>query len=59
MTARLEPYWIADRWYWQVEFEGNRANVTNGTGVAPQFRVVILMDGKVLEPIVKPLKDSP
>jgi hypothetical protein len=57
--AQLNPYWLPERWYWEVEFEADRTDVSNETGLAPVFRAVILMDGTVVKPIVTPAKDSP
>ena len=57
VSAELNPYWLPERWYWVVEFEGNRTDVSNETGLAPQLRVVILMDGTVLKAVLKPLSD--
>ena len=57
--AQLNPYWLPERWYWEVEFEADRTDVSNETGLAPIFRAVILMDGTVVKPIVTTAKDSP
>jgi hypothetical protein len=53
VTADLTPDTSVDRWYWEVTFT---AHVRPG-GTPPGFeslRVIVLMDGRVLKPVIKP-----
>ena len=50
-TANLTPDTSVDRWYWEVRFT---AYVQPGKPTAEFLRVIILMDGRVLKPVVRP-----
>jgi len=54
VTADLYPDSSVDRWYWEVTF----AIDTRPEDLSPQenLRVVVLMDGKVLKPVVRPYR---
>lgn len=41
-----------DRWYWLVSFEARPKGDVSIAGVAPNLRLVVLMDGTAIKPVV-------
>lgn len=41
-----------DAWYWQVSYEGRNKGDISIIGIAPFLRLVVLMDGTVVKPVV-------
>lgn len=46
-----------DRWTWEVLFEA-RVKEGGSTGIPPYLNIMILMDGTVVEPTIKEMKDK-
>jgi hypothetical protein len=58
VSATLSPARLVDRWFWDVRYEPETPR-RESTGIETHLRLIVLMDGRVLSPTVKPFPLGP